>query len=48
MQVEINDLYQVVVDHGVEKMLGPDGVHFTEEGSAILGRAVAAAIRAAE
>ena len=48
LQVEINDLYQVVVDHGVEKMLGPDEVHFTEEGSAILGRAVAAAIRAAE
>ena len=44
LQLEINDLYQVVVDHGVGDMLGEDGVHFTEEGSAVLGRAVATAI----
>jgi len=43
----INDLYQVVVDHGVEKMLGEDGIHFTDEASVILGKAVAQAIRAA-
>lgn len=45
--VAVNDLYQVVVDHGVGRMLGPDGVHFTADGSQILGKAVAAAIRAA-
>ncbi len=39
------DLYQVVVDHGAGAMLGEDGVHFTAEGSAVLGRAVAAFIR---
>ena len=38
LQVTIDDLYQVVVENGVDKMLGPDGVHFT---------AAAAAIRAA-
>jgi lysophospholipase L1-like esterase len=47
LQVALDDLYQVVVENGVGKMLGPDGVHFTEEGSAVLGRAVATAIRAA-
>ena len=44
--VALNDLYQVVIDHGVRKLLSVDGVHFTEEGSAILGHAVAGAIRA--
>ena len=41
----LNDLYQVVVDHGLGEMLSVDGVHFSEEGSAILGRVVAGAIR---
>lgn len=43
--VALNDLYQVVVDHGVGEMLSVDGVHLSEEGSAILGRVVAGAIR---
>ena len=47
LQVTIDDLHQVVVENGVDKMLGPDGVHFTAEGAAVLGRAAAAAIRAA-
>jgi lysophospholipase L1-like esterase len=40
-----NDLYQLVVDHGVGRMLGPDGVHMTEEAYEILGGAAAAAVR---
>ena len=43
--VPVVDLYQVIVDHGVGEMLGEDGVHFTDEGSALLGRAVADFIR---
>ena len=35
------DLYQVIADQGVAEMLGEDGVHFTEDGSQILGKAVA-------
>ena len=40
-EVPIDDLYQVIVDHGIGEMLGEDGVHFTDDGSAVLGRAVA-------
>lgn len=40
-----NDLYQVVVDQGVGRMLGPDGVHMTDEAYEILGSAAAAAVR---
>jgi lysophospholipase L1-like esterase len=43
--VEINDLYRVVMDAGRDRLLGPDGVHFTPEGSALLGKAVADFIR---
>ena len=43
--VPVLDLYQVVVDRGVGDMLGEDGVHFTDEGAAVLGRAVADFIR---
>tara|TARA_Y100000588_G_scaffold359158_1_gene417944 strand:- start:1159 stop:1740 length:582 start_codon:yes stop_codon:yes gene_type:complete len=43
--VGIDDLYQVVMDNGKDEMLGPDGVHFTEQGAEVLGRAVAAVIR---
>ncbi|MDP7133552.1 MAG: GDSL-type esterase/lipase family protein [Planctomycetota bacterium] len=39
--VEVHDLYQVVVDAGPDKLLRPDGVHFTPEGSALLGKKVA-------
>ena len=42
----LNDLYQVAVDNGTERMLGPDGVHFTDVGYTVLGKAVAAAISA--
>ena len=40
----IHDLHKVVVQHGVQKMLEQDGVHFTDEAKVILGKAVAAAI----
>lgn len=46
--VVLNDLYQVTVDHGAGRMLGPDGVHFSDEGYVVLGKAVAAAIREGE
>lgn len=45
LTVRVNDLYQVVNDAGRDSLLTPDGVHFTEEGSRILGEAVANAIR---
>jgi lysophospholipase L1-like esterase len=45
--VIIDDLHQVIVDHSPGQMLKEDGVHFTDEGSAVLGRTVAAAIHAA-
>ncbi len=44
--VPVVDLYQVIVDHGIAEMLGEDGVHFTKNGSAVLGKAVAEFIRA--
>jgi lysophospholipase L1-like esterase len=43
--VVVNNLYQVVIEQGVDRMLSPDGVHFTEAAYVILGKAVAAAIR---
>ena len=43
--VPVLDLHQVIVDHGVGEMLGEDGVHFMEEGYAVLGKAVAEFIR---
>ena len=45
LDVPVVDLYQVIVDRGVGEMLGEDGVHFTENGSAVLGKAVANFIR---
>ena len=45
--VAVNDLFRVIDNHGAGDVLAEDGVHFTAEGSEILGRAVAAAIRAA-
>ena len=44
--VPINDLYQVMMDAGRDRQLSPDGVHFTPEGYALLGKASADAIRA--
>ena len=43
--IPVLDLYQVVVDHGAAQLLGEDGVHFTDEGAAVLGEAVADFIR---
>ena len=45
MAVRVNDLFEVVMGAGRDRLLSPDGVHFTKEGSALLGKAVAAAIR---
>lgn len=45
--VEVNDLYNVVMRAGRDRLLTEDGVHFQPEGSAILGRAVAQTVRAA-
>lgn len=37
-----NDLYQVVVNNGINKCVGPDGIHLKHpEGGQILGKAVA-------
>jgi lysophospholipase L1-like esterase len=43
--VPVNDLYAVVQRGGLEKLIRDDGVHYTEEGSAVLGGVVAAKIR---
>lgn len=39
--VLIDDLFAVIMDAGRDRCLRPDGVHFTDEGSALLGKAVA-------
>ena len=41
LNVPINDLYEVVMKAGRDKVLLPDGVHYGDEGSALLGKAVA-------
>lgn len=41
----INDLRKAILAAGPDHLLGPDGVHFTEEGYAVLAREVVAAIR---
>jgi len=46
MSVPVNDLFEVVMRAGRDRLLSRDGVHFTQEGSALLGKAVASAIRA--
>jgi lysophospholipase L1-like esterase len=45
MAVPVNDLFEVIMRAGRDRLLSPDGVHFNEEGSALLGNHVAAAIR---
>jgi lysophospholipase L1-like esterase len=45
LELEINDLNAVVLKAGPEKLLDTDGVHFTDEGYEILGKAVADFIR---
>ena len=44
--IPVHDLYSVMMDAGPDQYLTPDGVHFTEEGSVLLGRAVSRCIRA--
>ena len=46
MEIPINDLYAVVMEHGRDTILSPDGVHYGEAGYELLGRAVAETIRA--
>jgi lysophospholipase L1-like esterase len=46
LAVPVNDLYSVAMDAGLEKIQMEDGIHFTPEGCAILGRAVAQFLRA--
>ncbi len=41
LDIPINDLFRVITDAGRDSYLTPDGVHFTPEGSALLGKAVA-------
>jgi lysophospholipase L1-like esterase len=41
LDVPLNDLYAVATGAGLDRIQTDDGVHFTAEGSAILGRAVA-------
>lgn len=43
----VNDLYSVVMDAGRDTLLQEDGIHFTESGYRVLGRAVARVIRRA-
>jgi lysophospholipase L1-like esterase len=45
LDIEVNDLHSVVAEAGRDDLLGPDGVHFGEEGYRVLGMAVADAIR---
>jgi lysophospholipase L1-like esterase len=46
LDVPVNDLYAVAMGAGLDRIQTEDGVHFTDEGSAILGRAVAAFLEA--
>ncbi len=43
--VPIDDLYQVVMGAGRDRLLLPDGVHFNADGYALLGETVAEAVR---
>lgn len=43
--VPVNDLHAVVMNAGRDRLLTEDGVHFTPEGCALLGKTVADAIR---
>ena len=43
--VAVNDLYAVMAQAGADSYLTPDGVHFSDAGYALLGKAVADAIR---
>ena len=41
LDIPTNDLFGVITDAGRDSYLTPDGVHFTPEGCALLGKAVA-------
>ena len=43
--IPVNDLHAVAGHAGPERLLGPDGVHFTPAGCGVLAGAVVAAIR---
>jgi isoamyl acetate esterase len=45
MDIAINDLYAFVVAHGRDELLLADGVHYSEQGYELLGKAVAGVIR---
>jgi len=45
MSVPMDDLHALVVHYGTEKLLGPDGTHYTPEGYERLATAVADSIR---
>lgn len=47
LNIPVNDLYAVVKDAGPEKIMEDDGIHFLNEGSAVLAAAVVAAVVAA-
>ncbi|MEE2658439.1 MAG: SGNH/GDSL hydrolase family protein [Candidatus Latescibacterota bacterium] len=42
--VDLNNLHGVIIEAGADRLLCEDGVHFAEEGSRLLGSAVAAAV----
>lgn len=41
----VNDLYEVIMKTGRDTCLKPDGVHFTDEGSQLLGHSVASFLK---
>nr|WP_315237974.1 SGNH/GDSL hydrolase family protein [uncultured Albidiferax sp.] len=43
----VNDLHAAVQHAGAPRLLGPDGVHFTDDGSAFLAEAVVTSLRSA-
>ena len=43
--VQVNDLFGAVVSYGKDRILDQDGVHFTDEGDALLSRQVIQALR---
>lgn len=45
LDVEIDDLFKVVMDAGRDDIMSQDGVHYTDEGYRVLGKAVAAFLR---
>jgi lysophospholipase L1-like esterase len=45
LDMRLNNLYEAVMTSGRDRLLTKDGVHFTAEGSELLGGAVAEAVR---